>query len=318
MILGLPGMGKTTSLINICVQLVRQGIAPIVFSYHQDIDEKLAERLAEPPLTVKYAGLGFNPMEVVGDGPLAHLDNAGMLRDIFSAIFPDLGDVQLGRLRKALMQSYLDRGWGPGQRGETPDFDAFLALLRADPKPDKGLLTRLDELEDYGLFAAGSGTPTLLHEQRPALIEIHGTQNEHLQCAFATFVLYNLYQGMFQRGPQPRITHAVVFDEAHKAARLKLLASMAKECRKYGIAFVVASQEAKDFDESLVNAIANYLALRLNEADARLMAKSFAASDQVKQVTDRIKQMPKYQAMYYGEGLRAATRVRLLAEPPQP
>ncbi len=29
---------------------------------------------------------------------------------------------------------------------------------------------------------------------------------------------------MFQRGPQPRITHAVVFDEAHKAARLKLLA----------------------------------------------------------------------------------------------
>jgi len=32
------------------------------------------------------------------------------------------------------------------------------------------------------------------------------------------------------------------------------------------------------------------------------MAKSFAASDQVKLIADRIKQMPKYRAMYYGEG----------------
>lgn len=47
-----------------------------------------------------------------------------------------------------------------------------------------------------------------------------------------------------------------------------------------------------------------------------VMAKSFAASDQVKLIADRIKQMPKYRAMYYGEGLHAATRIRLLAEPP--
>lgn len=317
MILGLPGMGKTTSLINICVQLVCQGITPIVFSYHQDIDAKLAECLSAPPLTVKYAGLGFNPMEVVGKSSIGYLDNAGMIRDIFAAIFPDLGDVQLGRLREALKRSYLDLGWAPGQRGELPEFRAFLDLLRADPKPDKGLLTRLDELDDYGLFGAGTGAPTLLDQAQPALIEIHGTQNEHLQRAFATFVLYNLYQNMFRRGPQQRITHAVIFDEAHKAARLKLLASMVKECRKYGIAFVVASQEAKDFDPSLFTAIANYLALRLNETDAKLLAKSFASTDRVKLVADRIKQMAKYKAMYYGEGHGAPTRVALLAEPPR-
>ena len=317
MILGLPGMGKTTSLINICVQLVCQGITPIVFSYHQDIDEKLAQCLNEPPLAVKYAGLGFNPMRVVGDSAVGHLDNAGMIRDIFAAIFPDLGDVQLGRLRDALKRSYLDLGWAPGQRGELPQFRAFLDLLRAEEKPDKGLLTRLDELDDYGLFGAGAGAPTLLDQARPALIQIHGTQNEHLQRAFATFVLYNLYQNMFRRGPQQRITHAVIFDEAHKAARLELLASMVKECRKYGIAFVVASQEAKDFDPSLFTAIANYLALRLNDADARLLAKSFVSADRVKLIADRIKQMPKYKAMFYGEGLAAPARVALLSEPPR-
>ena len=311
MILGQPGMGKTTSLINICLQLEEQGVTPIVFSYHEDIDEKLGAALAEPPLVVRYAGLGFNPMEVIGDNPLAYLDNVGMLRDIFSAIFPDLGDVQLGRLREALKQSYLDQGWSPSRTGEVPAFHTFLDRLRAEEKPDKGLLTRLNELDDYGLFDAGSGAPTLLDQGRLSLIAIHGTQNENLQRAFATFVLHNLYQGMFRRGTQGRITHAVIFDEAHRAARLKLIPTMVKECRKYGIAFVIASQEAKDFDPSLFTAVANYLALRLNEPDAKLMAKSFAGADQVGLYTDRIKQMPKYQAMYYGEGLRAPIRVAL-------
>jgi len=317
MILGLPGMGKTTSLINICLQLQAQGVTPIVFSYHQDIDEKLGMELPEPPLTVRYAGLGFNPMEVARDNPLAYLDNVGMLRDIFAAIFPDLGDVQLGRLREALKQSYSDRGWSAGATGEVPAFRTFLERLRSEEKPDKGLLTRLNELDDYGLFGAGSGAPSLLDQDRLALIEIHGTQNEYLQRAFATFVLYNLYQSMFRRGPQGRITHAVIFDEAHKAARLKLLPPMVKECRKYGIAFVVASQEAKDFDPSLFTAVANYLALRLNETDAKLMAKGFAVSDKVGLYTDRIKQMPKYKAMYYGEGLRLPVTVALAQYPPR-
>lgn len=290
---------------------------PIIFSYYEDIDEKPGTALAEPPLVVRYAGLGFNPMEVVGDNPLGYLDNVGMLRDIFSAVFPDLGDIQLGRLREALKQSYLDKGWSPGQTGEVPAFRAFLDRLRTEEKPDRGLMTRLSELDDYGLFDSGSGAPTLLDQNRLALIAIHGTQNEYLQRAFATFVLYNLYQGMFRRGPQDRITHAVIFDEAHKAARLKLIPTMVKECRKYGIAFVVASQEAKDFDSSLFTAVANYLALRLNEPDAKLMAKSFASADKIGLYTDRIKMMPKYQAMYYGEGLRSPIRLALSQYPVQ-
>ena len=317
MILGLPGMGKTTCLINLCRQLAAQDITPIIFSYHQDIDEKLTAQLANPPLAVRYAGLGFNPLQVEGDTPTAHIDNVGMLRDIFAAIFPDLGDVQLGRLREALKHSYEDQGWGPGQRGETPAFGAFLDLLRADAKPDKGLLTRLTELEDYGLFETSGDLPSLLDQSHPALIEIHGARNDYLQRAFATFVLYNLYQNMFRRGLQGRITHAVIFDEAHRAARLKLIPTMVKECRKYGIAFVVASQEAKDFDPSLFTAVANYLALRLSETDAKLMAKTFTAADRVGLYADRIKQMPKYRGMYYGEGLRAPINVALLDEMPE-
>src|SRR5437870_12005101 len=87
----------------------------------------------------------------------------------------------------------------------------------------------------------------------------HTTQNDNLQKAFASLVFYGLYKDMFRRGIRQRITHAVVFDEAHRAARLRLIPTMAKECRKYGISLVLASQEAKDFNISLFSAVANYL-----------------------------------------------------------
>lgn len=315
MILGLPGMGKTTCLINLCRQLEAQEITPIVFSYHQDIDEKLAIKLDKPPQEIRFSGLGFNPLEIHDkDNPHAFLDNAGMLRDIFSAIFPDLGDVQLGAVRESIKKSYLDNGWSLGSAGEVPGFSAFLDILRNEPKPERNLLTRLNELDDYGLFSNFGELPSLLESTQTALIQIHGSQNELLQRAFATFVFYNLYQNMFRRGPQERITHAIIFDEAHRAARLRLLPTMAKECRKYGIALVVASQEAKDFDPSLYTAIAGYLAFRLNEVDAKFMARKFAPSDKVTKYADRMKQMDKYKAMLYGEGSGVAKVVSLLDE----
>ena len=102
-------------------------------------------------------------------------------------------------------------------------------------------------------------------------MQIHRSQNEVMQRAFSTFVLFNLYQTMFRRGTQKRMTHAVIFfDAAHRAAKLKLIPTMAKKYRKFGLAFVVASQEAKDFDQSLFTSVANYLALRANETETHV------------------------------------------------
>ncbi len=313
LIVGLPGMGKTSCLIHICRQLTQAGIAPIVFSYHEDIDEKLETALSGAIRTVSYAGLGFNPLQVVGESPLAYIDNVAMLRDIFAAIFPDLGDVQLGNLREALKKSYTDQGWTASSRGPIPAFSAFHDLLKADTKTDKKILLRLNELADYGFFEATSGAASLLETSIPTLVQIHATQNEMLQRAFASFVLQNLYQAMFRRGTQERITHAVVFDEAHRAARLKLLPTMAKECRKFGLSLIVASQEVKDFDDSIFTAIASYLALRTSESDAKKMAKIFAPSDKLTLFTDRIKQTQKYRGWFSSEGLRTPIQVKLLA-----
>ena len=318
LVAGLPGMGKTTCLLNLCRQMVEAEISPIIFSYHEDIDEKLKSSV-DSLRFVDFDGLGFNPLRVIDrTNHMAHLDVAGAIRDIFNAVYPDLGDIQADRIRKAVRDSFTELGWG--ERGsaadlEEPAFGRFVEILRADPKPDRSLrslLARLDELEDYGFFAAGSSNESIWDRGRTTVVRIHTTQSENLQRAFASLVFYGLYKDMFRRGIQERITHAIVFDEAHRAGRLKLIPTMAKECRKYGIALVLASQEARDFHASVFSAIANYLVLRLNETDAKALVRNVADSRQQRALVDRLKQIERFKALYFQEGKMQPSRVELL------
>jgi DNA phosphorothioation-dependent restriction protein DptH len=196
-----------------------------------------------------------------------------------------------------------------------PAFGRFVEILRAEPKPDRGLrtlLARLEELADYDFFDTSGAVESLWASEQPIVIRIHTTQNDNLQKAFASLVFYGLYKDMFRRGIQQRITHAVIFDEAHRAARLRLIPTMAKECRKYGIALLLASQEAKDFNVSLFSAIANYLVLRLNEGDAKALVRNVASSDQERALVDKIKQMDRFKALYFCEGKKKPSPLRLL------
>ena len=308
LIAGLPGMGKTTCLLNLCRQMSTAKIQPIVFSYHQDIDEKLTQAV-DSVRFVDFDGLGFNPLQVIDrESPKAYLDVAGAIRDIFIAVYPELGDLQAGHVRKAIRQSFVEAGWDARDTSpstvQEPAFGRFVEILRDTPKPDRGLrslLERLEELDEYGFFDVRESQGSLWESEQPTVIRIHATQNDNLQRAFASLVFYGLYKDMFRRGIQSRITHALIFDEAHRAARLKLIPTMAKECRKYGISLVLASQEARDFDLSVFSAIANYLVLRLTDADARSLVRNVSNSHQERVLIDRIKQMARFKALYFRE-----------------
>ncbi|ANL49724.1 AAA domain-containing protein (plasmid) [Rhizobium phaseoli] len=316
MVAGLPGMGKTTALVNICRQLTQNGVAPIVFSFHDDIDEKLARSLGPLHFT-DFTGLGFNPLRVDGVAPTAYVDVTGTLRDIFASIFPDLGDLQLEELRQAIKQSFEYNGWGRArekdERPEPPAFRTFFDILRSKQKPNANLLARLQELADYGFFDAASDNPSLLAEPRPTIIRVHSTTNSILQNAFSSFVLYSLYKDMFRRGVQSRLTHAIIFDEAHRAAKLKLIPQFAKECRKYGLSLALASQGAKDFSPALFEAVGSYLMLRVTEADARAFARNAASTGDQSRITDRLKSLEPYNALFLSTVTNHPRSVRLLS-----
>ncbi len=318
LVAGLPGMGKTTCLLNLCRQMLASAVRPIVFSYHQDIDEKL-EHMVGSVRFIDFQGLGFNPLQVLDRrSPMAYLDVAGAVRDVFTAIFPELGDIQGERIRRAIKESFVEHGWGQRSADQSelgePPFSRFVEILRAEPKPDRGLktlLSRLEELDDYGFFQSTEVQESLWDSEQPVVLRIHSTQNDNLQKAFSSLVFYGLYKDMFRRGPRDRITHSLIFDEAHRAARLQLIPTMAKECRKYGISLVLASQEARDFHISVFSAIANYLILRLTETDAKVLARNVASSDQERTLIDRIKQMDRFRAYYCSEGLKKPVPVAL-------
>jgi DNA polymerase III delta prime subunit len=318
LVAGLPGMGKTTCLLNLCRHMLAGGVRPLVFSYHQDIDERLAQLVPDVRF-LDFHGLGFNPLQVIDrQSRMAYLDVAGALRDIFVAIFPELGDIQGERIRRAIKDTFIENGWDDPNLDLAnviePPFGRFVEILRSEPKPDRGLrtlLARLEELSDYGFFAPSDHPQSLWENEQPTVIRIHTTQNDNLQKAFASLVFYGLYKDMFRRGIQQRITHAVLFDEAHRAARLRLIPTMAKECRKYGISLVLASQEAKDFNVSLFSAIANYLVLRLNEADAKTLVRNVASSDQERALVDKIKQIDRFKALYFCEGRKKPSLLAL-------
>jgi DNA helicase HerA-like ATPase len=318
LVAGLPGMGKTTCLLSLVRQMLGGGVRPIVFSYHEDIDERLADTVGGVRF-IDFNGLGFNPLEVIDrESRLAHLDVAGSIRDIFVAIFPELGDIQGERVRTAIKESFVERGWDGGvanlKSASEPPFKRFFEILQAQPKPDRGLqtlLARLGELADYGFFDAPSEQESLWDSDQPIIVRIHKSQNEVLQNAFASLVFYKLYKDMFRRGTQSQITHSVIFDEAHRAARLTLIPTMAKECRKYGVALVLASQEARDFHASLFSAIANYLVLRVTEPDAKVLVRNVSSSDQERALIDKIKQMEKYRALYFTERQKKPSIVAL-------
>jgi hypothetical protein len=190
-----------------------------------------------------------------------------------------------------------------------------LEILESEPKPDRGLralLARLSELRDYGFFEPSQAIGNLWETTDPVVIRVHGTQNQYLQRAFAFFIFYGLYKDMFRRGLQEHITHAVIFDEAHRAANLALLPTMAKESRKYGISLVIASQEAKDFNVSLFSAIANYLVFRVTESDAKTLVRNVAVSNQERVLIDKLKQLDRFTGLYFSEGKSRPALVRML------
>lgn len=314
LIVGQSGMGKTTCLGGICRQLALQGVTPIVFSFHQDIDNQI-ETCVGKTTNFPCPDIGFNPMTIDSSKPFAHVENSGMLRDIFSAIYPDLGDIQLEELRKAIKDAYESEGWGKEgiTNAQVPKFVNFHRILK-ERNANKGLLARLEELENYNFFADSVNNGSLLDLRTPMVFQAHVQQNEVLQNAYAIFILYRLYKDLFRRGPQPGITHAVILDEAHRASHLKLLSTMAKECRKYGVAMILASQEVKDFDSSLFSAVANFLVLRIVDQDARVIARNLMPSDKERAVRDKLVQMKKYHAMFFSEAYRQPCTIEL--DPP--
>jgi hypothetical protein len=130
----------------------------------------------------------------------------------------------------------------------------------------------------------------------------------------ASFFLQRLYREMFGRAEVQQLRNAVIFDEAHRVARLALMPKMMQECRKYGILFVLSSQRIEDFDQGMLDSAGNHLYLRVNHPDARRLASYLAAGGGAGDIAQKLQRLHKYDALYRSEDYQTFAHVRL-AEP---
>lgn len=304
LISGQSGMGKTTALLNLAIELHESGVTPIVVSFHADIDEAATSAWGDQ-LAVSTIFQGrFNPLLLhkteVAANPYSYIDSSFTVRDLFGAIFPGLGDLQLSQLRDAVQRTYEDYGWGDPTLTELrmPTLNDVHSRLKRTKDIDKNLMMRLDELFAYpGLFGEGQER-SFLDFKVPVLLKLSGSKVETLQNAVVIFALQSMFNDMFRRGVQKSITHVIIIDEAHRLSRLKLLPEFAREARKYGIALLLASQRLSDFSDDLISNIGSLLFFRANEDDAKAAGKYLGSAAQSKAWSDQVKQLAPHTAIY--------------------
>ncbi len=74
---------------------------------------------------------------------------------------------------------------------------------------------------------------------------------------------------------------------------------MAKECRKFGLSLILASQEASDFAPELFAAVDSTLVLRVTDDSARCIARNKVSATDQRALADRMKQLPNYEARVF-------------------
>ncbi len=269
-----PRNGQDRSRNEHLPTIALENIVPIVFSYHSDIDDRLSTRLNQVRL-LDHRQHGFNPMHIETATPTAHVDSAGMLRDVFAAMFPDLGDIQLERLRTAIRNSYVRHGWGTStdQVPTIPDFREFYTQLKSEPKPRKELLARLDELDDYHFLKTVEMYEVFLILKFQWSYRSTRPRMKWFQRATAMIVFLISTRDVFVGSSKSHYSRGCV-RRGTSTSKMKLLPKLAAECRKFGISLILASQSAKDFDTALFSKRRKLSAVALADQDAAVLAKN--------------------------------------------
>ena len=322
LIVGIPGMGKTTTVLNICRALARDGVYPFVIDFHGDLARGLQANSGGQPCCVLDAakGLPFNPLEV---DSTRRQDERGWVvhcfevAEILANIYPSFGELQIGTLRNTLRQCYEAAGFATSpSKVLAPRFVEFWRCLCQKAETDREIrkiTTRLEAIFQLQLFKEELSESFSLAEilSQVTVLDLHRLEIEENQRVAASFFLQRLYRYMFGRGETKQLRNAVVFDEAHRVARLSLIPKMMQECRKYGILFMLSSQRVEDFDQGVLDSARNHLYLCVNHPDARRLVTYLGTSSGTSELTQKLQNLPRYHALFRSEQYQPFVSVRL-------
>lgn len=281
LITGASGSGKSTAVKNLVLSLASAGIGNIiVIDFHGEYSELLGQVKAVCGTKVSYIDArrySVNPLELDGASPK---ERAVQLADTMQRLF-NLGPLQRAQLERLLEELYSMHGIHDDEPStwhlEPPDLRklyAYIGELLAGSVASTDR-SRLEALRQYvGLLLddvfGRTSIPLAELLSGVVVLDLSKMPTDYMKVLYVETLLRKIAFQAYREGPSPTLRRYVVIDEAHiltsrRGTKESLVAKLLAETRKYGIGFIVATQQPKDVEDSVVANTSVKIALMIDE-----------------------------------------------------
>ena len=295
LVVGKSGSGKSETTKALIYELMQQGVPSIIFDYQGEYAHGDFYDVVKPQVFNVMNGLPINPFELPIDPhtgkKIRPVEMMFRLADTLNTVFKGSGDIQLGILREAIEECYLQQGFNMHNAStwdnQPPTLDMLAAVLEHLAE-DRGaqvrnVQVRLQPLFKSGMFRQDENSFSFndLFKRTSVILMTSGIKD--LMLAASRFLLDKIYSTMLMAGMSKALRIMVCVDEAHKLCGDDTITSLIKEARKYGLGIILSSQETRDFHPSIFANTGTLVCLALEDVDATKMSQHLGITDKTQQ-----------------------------------
>jgi len=297
---GASGSGKSYTAARIATRIAEvTKSSVIIIDPHGEYKNLLNESIV-----VDASTSSINPLDLQGKSPR---QRAIEITSLISSLFK-LGPLQERLLEDAILLAYETRGIienEPSTWGRTPptllDVAQILRQIASREKRAYVVATYVESLASRIFTKTSISIDIIFSSEKPIIIDLSSIGERSWQSLYIELFLEKLYIAMKERDLAKNIRAVLVIDEAHLVAsknlRRNIVANMATELRKYGLALILITQRLDDLDKSILANIGTKIALRQVEPKlAKYVAESIAVSnnrDEIDILTETLGLLPK-------------------------
>ncbi|RLG76001.1 MAG: hypothetical protein DRO23_02400 [Thermoprotei archaeon] len=319
LIAGSSGTGKSSLAKKLIKELYYQWAIPSLTIDPHNEYVKVIEEL--DGIVVDASKISINPLELDESSPRERIVQVA---DTIQRVF------RLGNLQRAVLEDLLEEAYAEkGILNDDPETwklkpPTFLTLLKVIEKRieyarSSGERSRYEGLKPYiRLLSTSIFRETTIKFSdilsKPSVIAMANLPGDHVKAILSETLLRKIAHYMYVSGESTGLSHYIVIDEAHRICRRStepsLVARLMMESRKYGIGFIIITQQPLDIDEAIIANSALKISFKLSEPEnLDYMAKTLAGY-----ISENRLEIFK-EALYYMPKFYAIIRDSRLAEP---
>ncbi|OYT56484.1 MAG: hypothetical protein B6U76_03610 [Desulfurococcales archaeon ex4484_217_2] len=319
LITGTSGTGKSSLARKLVKELYYKWRIPsLILDPHNEYISLVKELGG---VVVDASEISVNPLELDGASPR---ERAVQVADTLQRVFR-LGNLQRAILEDLIEEAYAEKGillddeetWN----NTPPTFQTLLKVVekKIEYAESSAERSRYESLKPYLRMLASTifrNTTIEFSEilSKPSVIAMAKLPGDYVKSILSETILRKIAHKMYLTGKKNTLNNYVVIDEAHRLYRRgvepSLVAKLMMESRKFGIGFIIITQQPLDIDESIIANAATKISFKITEPEnLDYIAKAFAGF-----VTDNRYDMVR-KAIYYLPNYYAVIKDSTLSDP---